>query len=431
MTSSEPPRLERRASCRRGCRLGRKAPTTPSERLGIARRRRIDPEYSSTRPSRPSSRPSSSKLRSFFASRRLAASARSASRGRASHPTRRRARRSELGFVSARASCDAPAPRASPRRPRVGLPTPRVLSNWREYPIVRRLSAPRTVRGFPGGMASTAPRGRSPVASVVPDDDFSRVLETAQRLRHRLSLVATLPAVRRLRNFLNPNSRIPESTSPMVLLGCNTTAARNPPPETRATRATRTTRATRATRATRMTRATRATRTTRTTRMRKTDPAWMADPAWRPFAPPSAVVSAWATRAEAPSRNPRPRSHRAEEFFRRRTKASVASRTISDRARGSRTAETSSRSRGRRTPRTRGGDAPCAADRCCSPTHCLRISSAARGVGDRSRWKMEKQTERQTEKRNTRKTPRASTPRPIRSRVVASPSPTPPRTRRC
>ena len=76
------------------------------------------------------------------------------------------------------------------------------------------------MRGFPGGMASTAPRGRSPVASVVPDDDFSRVLETAQRLRHRLSLVATLPAVRRLRNFLNPNSRIPESTSPMVLLGC-------------------------------------------------------------------------------------------------------------------------------------------------------------------------------------------------------------------
>ena len=69
-------------------------------------------------------------------------------------------------------------------------------------------------------MASTAPRDRPPGAPTVPDDDFARVLETAQRLRHRLSLVATLPAVRRLRNFLNPNSRIPESTSPMVLLGC-------------------------------------------------------------------------------------------------------------------------------------------------------------------------------------------------------------------
>jgi len=41
----------------------------------------------------------------------------------------------------------------------------------------------------------------------------------SQRLRHGLSLVATLPAVRRLRNFLNPNSRLPDSTSPMVLLG--------------------------------------------------------------------------------------------------------------------------------------------------------------------------------------------------------------------
>ena len=79
-------------------------------------------------------------------------------------------------------------------------------------------------------MASTAPRGRSPVASTVPDDDFARVLETAQRLRHRLSLVATLPAVRRLRNFLNPNSRIPESTSPMVLLGCRYDRSARPTP---------------------------------------------------------------------------------------------------------------------------------------------------------------------------------------------------------
>ena len=54
----------------------------------------------------------------------------------------------------------------------------------------------------------------------------------SQRLRHGLSLVATLPAVRRIRNFLNPNSRLPDSTSPMVLLGVRYERAQ---PRTRAT----------------------------------------------------------------------------------------------------------------------------------------------------------------------------------------------------
>ena len=46
-----------------------------------------------------------------------------------------------------------------------------------------------------------------------------RVAETATRLKHRVSLVATLPAVRRLRNFLNPHSRLPACDKDMVLLG--------------------------------------------------------------------------------------------------------------------------------------------------------------------------------------------------------------------
>jgi hypothetical protein len=46
-----------------------------------------------------------------------------------------------------------------------------------------------------------------------------RIAETATRLKHRVSLVATLPAVRRLRNFLNPNSRLPDSDKDMILLG--------------------------------------------------------------------------------------------------------------------------------------------------------------------------------------------------------------------
>ena len=46
-----------------------------------------------------------------------------------------------------------------------------------------------------------------------------RVAETATRLKHRVSLVATLPAVRRLRNFLNPHSRLPTCDKDMVLLG--------------------------------------------------------------------------------------------------------------------------------------------------------------------------------------------------------------------
>ena len=48
---------------------------------------------------------------------------------------------------------------------------------------------------------------------------FHRVAETAARLKHRVSLVATLPAVRRLRNFLNPCSRLPACDKDMVLLG--------------------------------------------------------------------------------------------------------------------------------------------------------------------------------------------------------------------
>jgi cysteine protease ATG4 len=46
-----------------------------------------------------------------------------------------------------------------------------------------------------------------------------RVAETATRIKHRVSLVATLPAVRRLRNFLNPHSRLPACDKDMVLLG--------------------------------------------------------------------------------------------------------------------------------------------------------------------------------------------------------------------
>ena len=46
-----------------------------------------------------------------------------------------------------------------------------------------------------------------------------RVAETATRFKHRVSLVATLPVVRRLRNFLNPHSRLPNCDKDMVLLG--------------------------------------------------------------------------------------------------------------------------------------------------------------------------------------------------------------------
>ena len=50
-------------------------------------------------------------------------------------------------------------------------------------------------------------------------DDTSVASDAALRLKHRLSLVATLPAVRRVRDFLNPGSRLPDSASPLVLLG--------------------------------------------------------------------------------------------------------------------------------------------------------------------------------------------------------------------
>ena len=56
-------------------------------------------------------------------------------------------------------------------------------------------------------------------AASSSDDDLRRVLDAALRLKHRLSLVATLPAVRRVRDFLNPGSRLPDSASPLVLLG--------------------------------------------------------------------------------------------------------------------------------------------------------------------------------------------------------------------
>ena len=46
-----------------------------------------------------------------------------------------------------------------------------------------------------------------------------RVAETATRFKHRVSLVATLPVVRRFRNFLNPHSRLPNCDKDMVLLG--------------------------------------------------------------------------------------------------------------------------------------------------------------------------------------------------------------------
>ena len=61
-----------------------------------------------------------------------------------------------------------------------------------------------------------------PAGTPPGDGDLSAdVTQAARRLRHRLSLVATLPAVRRLRNFLNPNSRLPDSCSRMTLLGCS------------------------------------------------------------------------------------------------------------------------------------------------------------------------------------------------------------------
>ena len=63
-----------------------------------------------------------------------------------------------------------------------------------------------------GGSAGTPPGDGDLAADVT---------QAARRLRHRLSLVATLPAVRRLRNFLNPNSRLPDSCSRMTLLGCS------------------------------------------------------------------------------------------------------------------------------------------------------------------------------------------------------------------
>ena len=61
-----------------------------------------------------------------------------------------------------------------------------------------------------------------PAGTPPGDGDLAAdVTQAARRLRHRLSLVATLPAVRRLRNFLNPNSRLPDSCSRMTLLGCS------------------------------------------------------------------------------------------------------------------------------------------------------------------------------------------------------------------
>lgn len=64
--------------------------------------------------------------------------------------------------------------------------------------------------------------GASAAGTPPGDADLAAdVTQAARRLRHRLSLVATLPAVRRLRNFLNPNSRLPESCGKMTLLGCS------------------------------------------------------------------------------------------------------------------------------------------------------------------------------------------------------------------
>jgi len=74
------------------------------------------------------------------------------------------------------------------------------------------------------GMASRATDpGRDASRDVSSEEHETnvalRIAETATRLKHRVSLVATLPAVRRLRNFLNPNSRLPDSDKDMILLG--------------------------------------------------------------------------------------------------------------------------------------------------------------------------------------------------------------------
>ena len=74
------------------------------------------------------------------------------------------------------------------------------------------------------GMASRATDpGRDASRDVSSEEHETnvtlRIAETATRLKHRVSLVATLPAVRRLRNFLNPHSRLPDSDKDMILLG--------------------------------------------------------------------------------------------------------------------------------------------------------------------------------------------------------------------
>jgi hypothetical protein len=71
----------------------------------------------------------------------------------------------------------------------------------------------------------------TPAASDPPADEKATVpeetqtqkatslVETATRVRHGVSLVTTLPAIRRIRNFLNPGSRLPVSRETMYLLG--------------------------------------------------------------------------------------------------------------------------------------------------------------------------------------------------------------------
>ena len=109
----------------------------------------------------------------------------------------------------------------APRRSRVGGPRRSAQAktqNERASPEshdidsaqreVDRIKRPTWRRAFFGArMEVGGPAGTPPGDGDLAAD----VTQAARRLRHRLSLVATLPAVRRLRNFLDPNSRLPDS----------------------------------------------------------------------------------------------------------------------------------------------------------------------------------------------------------------------------
>ena len=126
-----------------------------------------------------------------------------------------RGRESPTGFAGRLPSALAPGARALGARPRREGARASVGPNRVSRPFAR-LAVVRVPR-----VAMSLGDGAGPGAGAASssDDDLRRVLDAALRLKHRLSLVATLPAVRRVRDFLNPGSRLPDSASPLVLLG--------------------------------------------------------------------------------------------------------------------------------------------------------------------------------------------------------------------